>query len=243
VKKKILSSFILLFAVLFGNGQKLEEYKIHLRSIDSTFYPGERKSDSSKPNINESRAFVFYTIKNLLEKPSDIQFISNRKLLPKLKNNYCNSRITSISGILKTGEKCSIKIKKQVFNPKQHRIIYDSINEYHIIDGDTGWGGLPEYEIKTLSVKINNKELFIPKFAYETLYDLNICHNDGFHKKIEAFTSIDGQFIYIYIYGGFASGNYFAKLIFDKEKYLTKIVADYYALSIHSAFRYGFVGY
>jgi hypothetical protein len=87
------------------------------------------------------------------------------------------------------------------------------------------------------------KKLKIPKTAYQNLFEPNTCSDSHFDRKIETYSSLDGQFIYVYIYGGNAAGSYFAKLIFNKEKYLTKIVADYYSLSIHSSFRESFIGY
>jgi hypothetical protein len=202
-------------------------------------------------SFNANRAFVDYTIKNFLEKPSDIQYISNRALLPKLKQTNCDSIKIKIKGTLPTGETVEVFIQKGQFDSTKHTIArYKEEEEYgeaiEKIDGQYPYGGeysIPENEIHIFTIKVNGKQLIIPKTAYQNLFAPNICSGWDFDRKIEGYSSLDGHFIYIYIYGGNEASAYFAKLIFNKEKYLTKIVADYYSLSIHSSFRDSFIGY
>jgi hypothetical protein len=75
------------------------------------------------------------------------------------------------------------------------------------------------------------------------LYNGNICSNFSLFKQIEAYESLNGEFIYIYLFGGNSAGTWFAKLIFDHDKYVTRIVTDYYPLSIHGSFKSSFIGY
>ena len=57
------------------------------------------------------------------------------------------------------------------------------------------------------------------------------------------YPSLNGDYFYIYIYGGTGSDTYFAKLIFDKNNYIKKIVTEYADLSQFGALRLGFIGY
>ena len=246
---RIFTTLTFSFFALVSQGQIQEEYKIHLNSIDTAYYPGHI-IDRTDTVFNANRAFIDYTIKNFLINPSDIQYISNRTILPKIKQTTCDSVQSKINGILPTGETIEVQIQTGQFDSTNHTIsrykeeVYgDAIEK---IDGQIPYGGgfdIPNNEIHNFSIKINGKKLKIPKTAYQNLFAPNICNETHFDRKIEAYTSIDGQFIYIYIYGGDGASTYFAKLIFNKEKYLTKIVADYYSLSIHSSFRNSFIGY
>ena len=244
--KYILTLFLLLAFTILSKGQNKEEFERHLNSIDSTFYPGYL-IDRIDTVFNANRAFIDYTIKHLLAKPSDKYFISNRNLLPKLKLISCDSVKTEFKDILKTGEVCYIKISTRKFIPEKNKIVKDEeYEEIKSINGQFPYGGqyLPEKEIGKFEIYINSKPLIIPRNAFSNLFEPNICEDyDFFDRKIEAYTSLDGKFIYVYIFGGEAAGIYFSKLIFDMEKYLTKIIADYYPLSIHNSFRDDFIGF
>ena len=226
-----------------------EEYKIHLHSIDTTICFDQKIRKDTSTNYNT--AFAIYTINKLLNKPTDIRFVSNRNILPEFKYTTCDSTQTKVSDTLKTGEICEIFIKVGSFDSLKHKIIKvttkgESEGLINKIDGQSPFGCLynfPEKKIRYFSISIDGKQIAIPKNAYENLYDPNICNTWHFERKIEAYTSLDGQYIYIYIYGGNAAGAYFSKLIFDKKKYLTKISAGYYELSIHGSFRDDFVGF
>jgi hypothetical protein len=212
---------------------KTNEYKTHLKSIDK-FY-------------SEAREFVDYTIDNLLEDPGHIQFISNRNLLRELEVISCDENHVLIKDTLKNGELCEIKLDFGIFQPKDHVVKRNEEKNWNkLIDGAFPYGGeyvLPQIEITAFSISIDGESLIINKRAYQNLFDLNICDHFVWMNKVEAFQSIDGEFIYIYISGGRAASSYFSKLIFNKESFITKIVAPYYALSSHASFRSSFIGF
>jgi hypothetical protein len=242
----ILTLLLLLTTVTATKGQNKTEFEKHLNSIDSTFSPGHI-IDRFDTVFNANRAFVDYTIKHLLAKPSDKYFISNRNILPKVKHISCDSIKTEFKDTLKTGEICHIKISTRKFQPEKNKIVkhteYDQVKS---INGTFPYGGqytLPEREIEKFEFFLNGRPLTIPKSIYSDLFNPNLCENFGYYRQIEAYTSLDGKIIYVYIFGGNAAGTYFTKLIFDKEKYLTRIIADYYPLSIHSSFRKDFIGF
>lgn len=226
---------------LFCQGQS--EFEFHLQSIDAT-QPLFTLEDGSNPN----RAFVDYIIENRLENKTDKQYIANRAFLDPFDHYSCNSNLITISDTLKNGEYCSIRIKIGSFNPSEHQVKKHPERKAVIeeIDGQTPYGAfymLPETEIQEVKISIDGNEIKIPKEAYSNFYDLYTCEGYHFHRKIEAYSSISGEYIYLYIYGGNAADAYFTKLIFDKEKYISKIVADYFSLSSHGSFREDFVGF
>lgn len=212
------------------------EYQVHLKEIDTTIdYPDlflENKDTAWIKRISYKQFLKRY----VLQKPSDLKYVSCLKLLPKLKIISCDSIKTKLKGKLKTGESVVIYLKNKKFNPKKHMIVYRRTEEGEIaytksIDGQIPWGGeygLPNYEIELLSININGKEVSIPKSAYQNFYDFNVCKDWGpSYRRVEGYTSIDGRFIYIYLEGGNAAGRYLAKLVFDKDKYLTRMIADH----------------
>lgn len=211
--KIYLTIFLTLSMTINLFSQDCNEFKSHLESINNTFYPGHI-TDRFDTVFNANRAFIDYTISHLLEKPSDKCFISNRKLLRKLKRTYCDSLSIIVKDTLSDGKLC----------------------EMTLITGE-------KKGIKKLKIEINKHTLTIPQTAFNGFYDVNVCDNYAFFREVEVYESINQKYIYLYLYGGNAANTYFAKLIFSREKYLTKIISNYYPLSIHSSFRANFIGF
>ena len=242
-------NLFILFSVLLTNhlySQDCSEYQKHLQSIDSTYYPGHF-TDKQGKEMNANRAFVDYTIKNLLENPADKCFISNRKLLKKLNKKSCDSTSLYIHDTLMNGENCKINITLGNFEEVKHHILSnEDSTAIENIDGQFPYGGqygIPRREIRNIYIEVGGSALKIPIEAYSNFYNPYLCENRMLSWSINAFESINGDYIYLYIMGGNAAGTYFAKLIFDKTKYLSRIVSDYYPLSIHGSFREGFIGF
>ena len=210
-----------------------EEYQMHLKSIDSTRY--------------SNRAFIDYLVANGLVDSSNMKYVSNRNLLPNLTCITCDSNCIKISDTLKSGELCEINLTVSCFNSDKHKISKNNLkNTILSIDNEYPYGALysiPEKEIMELTIRIDGKKIKIPDSVFANLYNPNICEVNRFFRKIEAYSSINSQYIYIYIYGGNNVDTYFSKLIFDKKEFKTKIVADYISLSKYSSFRNDFIGF
>lgn len=223
--------------------QNCDEFEMHLNSVN---YSNSRNR-SGDSLYNPDRSFIDYTIQNLLIEPADSCFISNRKLLRKFKTEYCDSSMITIRDDFSDGDQCLITLKTEVFEPDKHMINTNEDSSYvKEIDGQFPFGGqyhIPITNISKLEIKINGNQIKLPDHIYKNLYDPNLCEEDPFMRSIEAYESLDGQFLYLYIFGGNAAGTYFAKLIFNKNEYKTKIISDYYPLSIHGSFRKGFIGF
>lgn len=247
--KKMNPFILILFPMVLATnsfGQDCTEFKKHLKSIDSTYFPGNI-IDRMDTVFNANRAFVDYTIENLLDSPSDKCFISNRSILRKLKVTSCDSSKVEITDTLLNGESCVITLVTGNFKSSKHEIIAnEDSSQINKIDGQYPYGGqyeLPEIEIDQIQIVIEGLILNTPKEAYRNFYSPLMCDNYGLNRQIEAYESLNGKYIYIYLFGGKAAGMYFAKLIFDKTKYLTRIASDYFPLSIHSSFRDSFIGF
>jgi len=190
-------------------------------------------------------AFINYTVEHLLRDSSDVQYISDRNVTPKLRYTTCTDTSTIISDTLVTGEKIEIHVTTKRFVRTEHVIKWR--HDYiKTIDSLDPWGVLAEFprkEIASFSITVDEKHILIPAKAYANLYEINTCKTVGMFRLIEAYSSADGQYIYVYFFGGNAAGTYHAKLVFDKNQYITSIIADYYALSIHGSFRENFVGF
>lgn len=227
-------------------GQDCQEFEQHSKSIDSTYYPGHI-IDRTDTVFNANIAFLDYTIEYLLDKPSDKCFISNRNLLKQLKIVSCDSSNLVIEDQLKNGKSCKINVSTGEFQVSKHSIETNmDSSSIKKIDGQYPYGGqygIPEVEIKKIEIEVNGLKLKIPTNAYGNLFYPMMCDNYRFVRQIEAYESLNGEFIYLYVYGGNAAGTYFAKLIFDHKEYKTKIASDYYPLSIHGSFRESFIGF
>ena len=139
----------------------------------------------------------------------------------------------SISDTMSNGDRIAITVRSKAFEFSKHHVKRDSVYAEFCCDSIDGrfphgaMGDGPVTEIISIDILFNEKPIRIPRFAYEDLYDPNICEEQNFERGIEAYLSMNGEYIYVYLYGGEAASNYFAKLVFDHEKYITRIVADY----------------
>lgn len=183
------------------------------------------------------RALHQELIESLID-PSDSIFISDRKTLEKIKGHDCSDSIVTFNYTSKTGDKIEIKIEKGLFDPSKHKLdIADTVYKYihgqkrvdylkvkNIIDGKYSYGidaTMPQSEIKSLTVNWNGQILTIPDSAYTNLYQPHLCFD---HLVVESYLTKDNKNIYIYISGSDGAGGYSVKFVFDKVKYLTRIV-------------------
>ncbi|MEO0468873.1 MAG: hypothetical protein AAF206_04570 [Bacteroidota bacterium] len=224
----------LLFILLPASVLAQEEYETHLASI--------------RASSSQDSAFVEYVIRQLLDGPQDLVFVSNRNLLDGLCVSHCSQQLVEIHDTLAKGKLVDIKLQTEEFDSAAHQYSYfsgpDSLIE--TIDGLAAYGSvdaIPRRQISGLSIKWGKRQLEIPQDAFENLYNPNLCQSEIFHQAVMAYPSIDGKYLYVYIYGGQGAGTYFAKLIFDKKRYLKKIVSEYSDLIRYNAFRWEFIGY
>lgn len=217
----------------------------HIR-VESQKSPIYLKEMNKYRDRLEPKYFVDYVIQHVLKKPEHKKYITDRRLLKKLKNNTCYENYVLISDTLNNGDECEIEIKLKVFEKQKHKLDYDREGNFLIkVDGKYPYGAIysecPETEIKSFQVKINEKELNADLKDFQNLYNPNFCNFGGHQRILEAYE--DGDYLYIYIFGGGAASQYFAKLIFDKSGFITSIITEYVPLSIYGSFSEDFIGY
>ncbi|GAB4403177.1 MAG: hypothetical protein OHK0039_02010 [Bacteroidia bacterium] len=220
------------------------EADMHLQSIRSSTY---RTADG----LAADSAFVEFAIRELLQGPQDIAFISNRNLLSALCLARCGDRRAVIHDTLRQGRKPQIvelAVHLAPFDSAAHRYTYfegsDSLIE--TIDGQAAYGAvdrIPRMSIDSLTLHIDGRSVKVPPAAYRDLYDPSLCDSELFRQPIAVYPSLNGRYLYLYLYGGQGAGTYFAKLVFDKNRYLTRILAEYPELYRYGAFRREFIGF
>jgi hypothetical protein len=79
---------------------------------------------------------------------------------------------------------------------------------------------MPRTEIKSMSIKWNKINLAIPDSAFSNFYEPHICLD---YLPVEAYI-FKNQYLYLYIIGSDFADGFSVKFVFDKRKYLTRIV-------------------
>ena len=164
------------------NGQA--EHEIHLNSIRNA--PFKQKIDGF--SIGDS-AFIEFVIDNVLERPQDVMFISNRDLLTPLCVKHCALDKVAIYDTLKDNRIIDVHIEAKEFIAEDHTFTYfegeDSLIES--IDSLPAYGGtfnVPLVYLDTMTVSIGGKEIPVPREAYADLYNPNFCNNELFRQSV-----------------------------------------------------------
>lgn len=224
----------------------LEEYETHMKSFRSNVR--EREFLERKDCVvNVYSHFIKHTIKYFAIDTTKY-FISDRNLLSKKKNTICSEKHIQFLDTLKNGDSLIVDIHFEAFNNTKHTFEKDDNGFNKSIDGMIPYGGqynMPTEQIASISITINDEHINIPEKAFMNLYFIDKCkYGPGnFSRPIEVYESINGDYIYVYFYGGEASDTWFGKLIFDREKYRGQIISDYGSLSIHGSFGEHFMGF
>lgn len=205
------------------------------------------KNNISENKDSSEQELLTYLIKKKKISKQAQNHVINRFKTESFSTLYCDS--SKIALELKRTDSTSIiiNIKIKIFNADLHNVKGNiSEEEVKSIDGKRPFGseyGLPSYLFESISIEFEGQEIAIPKNAYTNLYNFNKCQSFGFTKKIEAYISKDGNFVYLYIYGGNAASTYFSKLIFNNKKYLDRTILDYGDLSQFGSFHENFIGF
>lgn len=170
--------------------------------------------------------------------PTDSIYIEDRKQLEKVNGRKCDFNTVTFDYNSKAGDKIKIQIEEGIFDPSKHKLnladtVYkhihgqrrvDYLEVRNIVDGRYSYGidaTIPKSDIKSLTIEWNGQKLTIPDTAFSNLYQPHLCLD---FLDIESYLSKDNNNLYIYISGSDAAGSYSVKLIFDKKKYLARIV-------------------
>ena len=223
----------------------MNEYNIHNKSFDENNSP-RHPIDRMDTVINANRSFVDYIIENMQDKQLRY-YISDRNLLLRKKRSYCSKNFIGFKDTLRNGDSIVVDIRLAKFEKHEHVIEIDKNSSFNRrIDGQIPYGAyysIPTSMISSITINIDGNNFSLPRNAFENFFELNTCDTDYFSKPIEIYESINGDYLYIYFYGGEAADTWFAKLIFDHTKYIGRIVAEYGDLSMNGSFRKDFMGF
>ena len=211
-----------------------EEPRVHIRSILGT---------SSADSL-----FLRHMLRQGLESSPDRAFVANRDLLRPLCVAVCSADSLVIHDTLSDGAPFHLALYTRPFEPDSHQYSYfpgaDSLIES--IDGRPAYGAVdqrPTRQVDSLSVRIGKRHLIVPPAAYASFYEVNLCQLGYFQQPVMAYPSLSEKYLYLYLHGGEGASTYFAKLIFDRERYLTRMVAEYSLLRETGAIRPDFLGF
>lgn len=253
-----------LFLQSNGQGNFTVQYKLIKKNI---IKPYETFRDYDYTNyailnkqFKNDTFFVDYILKKYSKDNSIVKFISNRYYLRKFTDIYLKQNAVRLSLVRK--DTIEINVEKEYKNLTDlGEVKYDStyvgkITEPNYefkyiktVNGKQAYGLTFDTsvitKIKFISIKINEKETQIDKTMLEDLYFPNFCEVDYAIKPIEAFLSPDGNYIYIYLFGGQENLEYFCKIIFDIKKKSTvgRMIADHKELGIYQCISKNFIGF
>jgi len=193
-------------------------------------------------------ALLAHVLRERLVRPYDKRFIADRDLLTPLCVSICTSDSVFIKDTLPDGTPFKLKWFTQTFQPEFHSYTYFPGKDSLIreIDGLPAFGAVDSFPARrtdSMVLLIDGQEVFIPREAYSIFYEVNLCHLEYWHQPLMVYPSLDGRFLYVYLYGGEGTGLYFAKMVFDRSTYLTYIASEYGELRRFGAIRPDFVGY
>lgn len=173
-----------------------------------------------------------------MQSPSDTIYIQDRKILEKIGGLKCTDTTVTFNYTTKSGDKVFISIKNSIFVPAKHTIYLsdtvfkfihnekrvDYLIEKNLIDGRPAYGNntnYPQVEIEKIKIRWNDTWLIIPDSAFHNLYETHLCLD---YLPVESYVTNNGKLLYVYIYASDGAGSYAVKLIFNRNKYLTRIV-------------------
>jgi hypothetical protein len=240
---KIKNIPLLLLLSVSTSFAQTNELNKHIKSIRQAYHPKRNYSNQQLPDST----FIDYAIHRVINNEEHLKHITNRNLLTPLTLTRCFSSYAEIEGINSQNDTIEFEIRLSPFDSSLSKIEYDTLNHsIKSIDNQYPFGGtyvMPDLQISEIKISINKQPLTIPDTTYKNLFFPSLCEFGGFTKSISLYPSEDGNYLYLYIYGGNAAGTYFAKLIFDKKTIVAKWVVDYYPLSIYGCFSERFLGY
>jgi hypothetical protein len=229
----------LVLLLLGGLPASAQEPAIHLHAIRSS-----KHKPMTPQGAGGDSAFLEYVLRELVADSPDSMFISDRSLLSPLCVDHCSSNRLLIRDSI---QQIEIRAYASELSPSDSLAFQrDAGGRILSLGGLPAYGALkdqPRRRIDSLSIHIRGRQLLIPQEAYAGLFEPNFCDYAFFTRGIEAYPSLDQRYLYLYIYGGEGPGMYFAKLIFDRERYLRQIVAEYPALLRYRVIGDRFIGY
>lgn len=115
-----------------------------------------------------------------------------------------------------SGHTFILSISKKLFNPKLHDL---SKIQFNFIDSDTAYGidgSIPKYEIDTISLKIDNQNILIPKIFYKNFFNPSIEYS-GEYKNVDAFFNNNYQTVVLFMNASDGAAAYPLVMLLNKN--------------------------
>lgn len=155
-----------------------------------------------------------------MESPKDTIYVEDRRQLIKVSKPHGRGRSVAFSnselGIM-------IYLRNSPFNSKKHNLDL----EHGMIDGYKAHGILgnrPTTQLTDIKILWDTTVLTIPLRAFTGLYNLWLSNPNA--DPPEAYVTRDGSLLYIYIAGADGAGSYSVKFVFNRKRYVTRIIGS-----------------
>ena len=173
-----------------------------------------------------------------MQTSKDTIYIHDRKKLEKIVGLKCIDTAVTFNSTTKTGDRIYILLRNKKFIKSKHTLdlvdtvykfnhnekIIDGLIAKDLIDGKQAFGidgTYPKMEMSLIKIKWNSIWLTIPTSAFHNLYETHLCLD---HLPVEAYITKNNKLLFLYIYASDGAGGYAVKLVFNRQKYLTRIV-------------------
>jgi hypothetical protein len=185
--------------------------------------------------------FVDHIINTKLSNPEFKKYISFKPWLEPI-----TPRIGDVQGMLladstSNGDEYRIELLVTDFDSSAHKIEMEDENTISSIDGMEPFGAksfinkYPSKRIDYIKVIYNGKEFLAPPNCSKKFYDPKISSFRLPQTMAEAY--VNGDYLYVYFFGGKGPNAYMAKLIFLKGQYIMSIVAEYNDIGCFGLFK------
>jgi hypothetical protein len=177
----------------------LENFKdSYVKTIMRYYYSFEEDTVKQPNNIAEYYAKV--------EKPSLLYF--------KINSNSIKDLELTLTG--------------KPFKKEKHSITISNSEKCCLIDNKVYWGtdgSLPKEQFDRFEIKINGKEIVIPKTEYDDLFEPLWC--GGSEHKGKIITTNNGVYIIFILNGSDGAGSYMASFVFKNKVYIGRIIEEF----------------
>ena len=188
----------------------------------------------------EDEYLVDHIINTKLPSPLFKKYISYRPWLTQLTTRGCNGKNMLILDTLNTGDIFRIQIFTEDFVESENTVERNPDGSVLKVNGSKTYGAsfiadsIPLKKLRIINIYKNGEPFNVPTFVYDQFLKPKVCTFILPQKIAEAY--VDGDKLYIYLFGGTAGDAYLTKLIFDQKQYIGSIVSEYNDISCYRNF-------
>jgi hypothetical protein len=195
-----------------------QDYELHRNSLDTLINRISDPEKSLRFGTNNANIALWKTVSGRLENKSDSIYFSNKNNLIKYSRKIVSD---------------SAKLKGEIlfFSPYDSvslRVDYNFVKDTVFPKERYGSTRFKSQKISFIKLNFDNVEHIINPSVFDGFYEVWAIDNYGITKPIEVYTSLNKEYVYMYVYGSGEGGLYLSKLIFSKKGFESKIVVGYF---------------